>query len=150
MVGQLAVPGLELFASLTTHDGLEVPHHHGKGVWADHRANRVNGVDGVLQIDLEGAVHGLLQRGCAARDGHQIAAQNAHLGDVGVFLLDIHLAHVNLAGNAHQRTGRGQGYAMLAGAGLGNDFFLPMNLASSASPRQWLILCAPCDSDPRA
>ncbi|MNC35324.1 hypothetical protein D3C75_838040 [compost metagenome] len=45
-----------------------------------------------------------------------------------MFLLDVHLAHVDFAGNAHQRTGGGQRHAVLAGAGLGDHLALAHEL----------------------
>lgn len=93
--------------------------------------DRTDGIDEalwVLEVFLEGAVYRFLERRGAAGNRHQLAAEDLHLGDVGVFFLDIHLAHVDLAGDAHQRTGGGEGHAVLPGAGLGDDFLLAHEL----------------------
>ena len=120
--------GQELLACLAANDALEVAHHHREGVGADHRADGVEVVLGVGEVFLKGAIDGFLERGGAARHGHQIAAQDAHLGDVGVFLFDIDLAHVDLAGDAHQCAGGGQCHAVLTGAGLGDHLLFAHEL----------------------
>jgi len=78
----------------------------------------------ILQVFLEGAIHRFLERRCAAGDRYQLAAEDLHLGDVRVFLLDVHLAHMNLAGNADQRAGGSQGNPVLAGASLRDHLLL--------------------------
>ncbi|MPM51987.1 hypothetical protein SDC9_98740 [bioreactor metagenome] len=119
---------LELLARFAADDGLKITHHLREGVWAHHRADGVQIVGRVVQVFLEGAVHRVLERRLAARNGHQLAAQDAHLGDVGVFFFDVHLAHVDLARNAHQCAGGCQRHAVLARAGFGDHLGLAHEL----------------------
>jgi len=128
MIRQTTVSGEKLLAGLVTDDRLEIADHLRKRVRADHRSDRVDVVVRILQVFLEGAVHCFLERRRAAGDGHQLAAEDLHLGDVGVFLLDVHLAHVDLAGDADQRAGGGQSDTMLAGTGLGDHLGLAHEL----------------------
>ncbi|MNJ48047.1 hypothetical protein D3C77_432280 [compost metagenome] len=128
LIGQAAMFGEELLAGLGTDDRLEIADHLRERMRADHRTDGVDVIVRVLQVLLEGAVHRFLERRRAAGHRHQLAAEDLHLGDVGVFFLDVHLAHVNLAGNSHQRAGGGQGHAVLAGAGFGDDLGLAHEL----------------------
>ncbi len=124
LVRQATMPGEKLAARLLTDDRLEIADHLRERMRADHRADGVEVVLRILQVFLEGAVHRFLERRRASGDRHQLAAEDLHLGDVGMFLLDVHLAHVDFAGDAHQRAGGGQGDTVLAGAGLGDHLGL--------------------------
>ena len=123
-IRQLVVLRQKLRPRFAPDDALKVAHHFGKRVRPDHRADGVDEVDRVFQVLLKRAIDRVLERARAARDGHQFAAQNFHLDDVGVLFGDVDFAHVNFAVDAHQRTSRGQRHAVLASAGLGNHFGL--------------------------
>ncbi len=116
-IGQLARLLRKLLARFAANDRLELGHHHREGVRTDHRADGVEEMLGVAQIFVEGAVHGIFERLGAAIDAHHLGAENLHLGDIGVFLSDVDLAHVDFARQPDQRAGRGQRHAMLPGAG---------------------------------
>ena len=124
VLGQPAVPFQELRACLAPDDRLEVPNHLRERVRPHNRSDRIQIIGRVRQVLLEGTVHGFLQRGRPPRHRHQPAPQNAHLRDVGVLFLDVHLTHVDLAGNAHQCTGGCQRHPVLPGPGLGNHLLL--------------------------
>ena len=119
----------ELLARLLADDRLEVADHHGEGVGADGGANGVEVVIGVCEVLLKRIVDGLLEGRGAAGDGDEGAAEEAHLGDVGVLLLDVDLAHVDLAGDADEGAGGGEGDTVLAGASLGNNLLLVHKLS---------------------
>ena len=121
---QPAVPLQELRARLAPDDRLEVPHHLRERMRPHDRADCIQVIGRVRQVFLEGTVHGFLQRGSPPRHRHQSAPQNAHLRDVRVLFLDVHLAHVDLAGNAHQCTGGCQCHPVLTGSGFGNHLLL--------------------------
>ena len=131
-VGEVAGHLLELLARLDADDALEVAHHEREGMRADHRADAVDGVLVVGEIRLEGRVDGLLERLEAVRHGHDRGAQQLHAADVGRLLLDVDLAHVDLALEAEVGGGRGQRDAVLAGAGLGDDLLLAHVLGQQA------------------
>ena len=114
----------KLRARLAPDDALEVAHHLRERVRAHHRADGIEEMDRVFHVLLEGAVHRVLEGARTARHGHQLAAQNFHLGDVGVLLGDVDLAHVDFALDTHQRTGRRQRHPMLASARFGQHLGL--------------------------
>ena len=110
---------------------------------ADHRPNGIDIVRRVFQVFLKGAVDRLFQGGRTAGDRYQFAAENAHLGNIRVFFLDIHLTHVNLAGNAYQRAGGGQRHTVLAGASLGDHFLLAHELGQQRFTQAVIDLVRP-------
>ena len=124
VLGQPAVPIQELRTCLAPDDRLEVPHHLRERMRPHDRSDRIQVIGRVRQVLLESTVHGFLQRGRSPRHRHQPAPQNAHLRDVRVLFLDVHLAHVDLAGNAHQCTGGCQCHPVLTGSGFGNHLLL--------------------------
>ena len=122
---QTAFAHQKLLARLFTHDLLEITHHHRERMRTHHRADRIDTADRVLEIFLERRIDRVLERGGTACHGHQVTAQDLHLGDVRVFLLDIHLTHVDLTGDTDQGAGRRQRHTMLPGPGLGQHLLLP-------------------------
>ena len=122
----------ELLARLDADDPLEVAHHQRERMRADDRADAVDGVLVVGQVGLEGGVDGLLEGLQAVRDGHDRGAEELHAADVGRLLLDVHLAHVDLALEAEVGGGRGERDAVLAGAGLGDELLLAHVLGQQA------------------
>ena len=104
------------------------------------------GADGIQlgyrigQIGFKGAVDRLLEGLAAMGHRYHVGTENAHPHHVRMLLGNIHLAHVDVTLEAYQGRGGGQRHPMLTGAGLGNHLLLAHFLASSASPRQWLIL----------
>lgn len=97
----------------------------------DSTHNRPNGVDKlvrVLEVLVEGVVDGVLERRLPTRHGNELAAEDLHLGDVGRLLLNVDLAHVDLAGDADERARGREGNTVLAGAGLGDDLLLAHEL----------------------
>ena len=114
----------KLFARLFTDDLLKVTHHHRERMRTDHRADRVDAANRVLEVFLESRIDSIFQRRGTPRHGHQVTAQDLHLGDVRVFLFDIHLTHVNLAWNSNQGAGSGQSHPVLTRTGLGQHLLL--------------------------
>ena len=66
-------------------------------------------------------VHRIFQRARAGGDAAHFRAEQMHAEDIGLLPLDIHLAHVDDAGQTEARRDRGGGDAMLAGAGFRDD-----------------------------
>ena len=66
-------------------------------------------------------VHGIFQRLRARRDGVDLGTQQLHAEHVGALSLDVDCAHEDLAGQVELGADRGDGDAVLAGAGLGDD-----------------------------
>ena len=123
-VGDVAGHVVELLAGFDADHALEVAHHHGEGVGADDRADAVDLRDGVGHVGLEAGVHGFFEGFEAEGDGDDIRAEQLHAGDVGGLFGDVHFAHVDVTFQAKIGGGGGQGHAVLAGAGFGDEFFL--------------------------
>ena len=68
-----------------------------------------------------GLGHGVLERGGARGDGHDRCAEKTHPVDIQRLADGIFLSHEDDAFHAHERRGGGGGYAVLTGAGLGNQ-----------------------------
>ena len=123
-IRQTAFAREKLLARLLADDALEIAHHLRKRMRADHGTDRIQEIDRIAHVFVERAVHRILQRAGAARNGHHLAAEDFHLRDVRMLLLDVDLAHVDFAGNADQCAGRRQRHAVLPGAGLGQHLGL--------------------------
>ena len=122
----------KLLARLDAHDTLEIADHEREGMRAHDRANAVDRVLVVGQIGLKGRVDGLLECLEPAGDRHDSGAEQLHAADVRRLLLDIDLAHVDLALEAEMSCRSCEGDAMLAGAGLGDDLLLSHVLREQA------------------
>ncbi len=123
-VGKGAGHLLDLTPCLNADDALEVADHHREGVGADHRTDAVDLVDRIFKVRLEGRVDGILEGSGAAGDADDGGAEDLHPAHVRRFLLDVHLAHVDVTLQAEQRRCGGQGHPMLTRAGLGDDLLL--------------------------
>ena len=120
-VGQPALALEQLLARLVADDPLEV---------ADHGRERVRAGDGaedvVRRLDVgdpvaEGLVDRVLEGARAGGHRDDLGAEQPHAGDVERLAPGVLLAHVDGAGQPHER-GRGRRRdAVLAGAGLGDD-----------------------------
>ncbi len=84
---------------------------------AYNRADGVKVIDRILEIFLECTVHSIFQGAGAPGNRNQFATQDFHLGDIGVFLFDVNLTHVNFTWDVHQCTGAGERHAMLTRPG---------------------------------
>jgi len=108
--------------------------------------DRTDAVDRGLvlgQIRLERGVDRFLERLETVRHRHHGRAQEPHTADVRRLLLDVDLAHVDLALEA-EVGGRGARVTPCWPAPVSAmTFFLPMHLASRPSPIQWFGLWAP-------
>ncbi len=123
IVGQLTGHFLELFAGFNPDDALKIAHHHGEGVGANHGANAVDGVDGVLEVGLESGVDSFLEGFQAVGNGHDLRPEDFHPGDIGVLLGDVDFAHVDLTFESEVGGGGGEGDPMLTSTGFGNEPF---------------------------
>ena len=120
-IRQPALGLLHLGADLRADDGLEVAHHGGIGVGPGRGADAVERVVDVGDPVAQGLVHGVLEGAGARLHRHDLGAQHLHAEHVGLLPLDVDRAHVDHAGQAEARAGRGGGDAVLARAGLGDD-----------------------------
>ena len=120
-VGQPALPLEHLLAGLVADHPLEV---------ADHRRERVRPGDGaedvVRRLDVghpvaERLVDRVLERARAGGHRDDLGAEQPHPGDVERLAAGVLLAHVDGAGQPHERRGGRRRDAVLAGAGLGDD-----------------------------
>ena len=76
---------------------------------------------GVAGPVADGFVDGVLEGLVAGGDGDDLGAEHTHALDVGPLTADVEGAHVDAAGQAHQGAHGGRGYAVLPGAGFGDD-----------------------------
>ena len=123
-VGDVAGHVEELLAGLDADDALEVADHHREGVGADDGADAVELRDGILHVGAEAGIDGLLEGAQAEGDGDDLGAEELHAGDVGGLLGDVDFAHVDVALEAEVGGGGGEGHAVLAGAGFGDELLL--------------------------
>ncbi len=72
-----------------------------------------------------------------------VRAQQLHAGDVGGLLGDVHLAHVDVAFHAEVGRRGGQGHAVLARAGLGDQLLLAHVLGQQALAHAVVQLVGP-------
>ena len=135
-------PAMASTCSLRLHpdDPLEVAHHGRERVRAHHRADAVvAGVDRGHPV-AERLVDGVLERPAARRDRHHLGAEQPHPGHVQRLPLGVLLAHVDDAVQAEQRAGGRGGYAVLAGAGLGDHPLLAHPLGQQRLPKHIIDL----------
>ena len=105
---------------LLAHHPLELPHHPRIGMGPDHRPDAVVGVLDRGHPVAQCFVDGVLQRGAAGVDGHDLGAEQPHAEDVEGLAVDVDRPHEHLAPQAEQGGGGGGGHAVLAGTGLGD------------------------------
>mmetsp|Transcript_58884 Transcript_58884/g.141252 ORF Transcript_58884/g.141252 Transcript_58884/m.141252 type:complete len:287 (+) Transcript_58884:585-1445(+) len=115
----------ELLLGLEADDALEVAHHHREGVGADGRADGEEHRLVVAHEGAEGRVHRLLERLTTFSHRDDSRTEHLHATHVRPLLLDVDLAHVDLALELHECGGGGERDAVLARARLGNDLALP-------------------------
>ncbi len=120
-VRQAVLRRQQLLARLATDHRLEIPHHARIGRRSRHGADDVEGVVDIGDPVAQRLVHGVLERRRAGVDGHDLGAEQAHALHVGLLALDVGGAHVDHAGHAQPRRHRGDGNAVHAGAGLGDQ-----------------------------
>ena len=89
---------------------------------AKDRADAVYSVVVLVCISLKGGVHSFLKGLQAVGDFHHVCAQYLHPGHVGGLLFYVHSAHVNIALKAEVGRRGGQSHAVLACAGLSDEF----------------------------
>ena len=129
---QFAVLLDDLPCRLLADDRLEPADHFGKGGGAAGRAEDVVGVVEIGDPVAEGLVDRVLQGAGAVLDRHHGGPHLLHPEDVRALPSDIHLAHVNRAGETEFGGHGGGGHAVLAGAGLGDHPFLAHSLHQQA------------------
>src|SRR5438093_621965 len=114
----------ELSERLAPDDRLKVAHHHRIRMRAQDGAEDVVRGANVGDPIANRFVDRILQRPASAGNGNDLGAQESHTEDVQLLASHIDFAHVDNALQAEQRAGGGSGYAVLAGAGLGDDALL--------------------------
>ena len=120
-IGQAAGHFGELFARFDAHDVLEIAHHHREGVRADNRADGEESRVGLRHIGVKGAVDGFLEGAPTKANRYHFGTEQFHAGDVGGFLGDVDLAHVDFTLHAEIGRRSGERHAMLTGAGFGHQ-----------------------------
>ena len=120
-VGQPALPLQHLLARLVADHPLEVADHRRERVRSGDRAEHV-----VRRLDVgdpvaERLVDRVLQGAGAGRHRDDLGAEQPHPGDVERLAAGVLLAHVDGAGQPHERRRGRRRDAVLAGAGLGDD-----------------------------
>jgi len=90
-----------------------------------------------------GFADGVLECAAAVGDADYVGAEEAHAEDVETLTAHVFFAHVDGAIEAEERADGGCRDAVLPSAGFGDDAALAHARASSAWPRQLLILWAP-------
>ena len=98
-------------------DGLEFADQPGIGMWSDRRAQQVVTMDGIGDPVAQRRVNRGAQRAVARRNRHDFGAEQPHAPDVRRLSRHVDLAHVDDAGQADARAGRGARNAVLAGSG---------------------------------
>jgi len=114
----------ELFAGFDADDALEVTDHHREGMGADDGADAVELGDGVFHVGAEAGVDSFLEGLESEGDRNDLGTEEFHAGDIGCLLGDIDFAHVDVALEAEVGRGSGEGHAVLAGTGFGDEFLL--------------------------
>src|SRR3990172_4090519 len=110
----------DLFLRFASDHGLEIAHHHGKGMRTEDRAQYVMRVRNVRDPVAHGLVDGVLERFAADVDRPHHGPEELHAEDIERLPGNIFRAHVDLAVQpAHCRRSRRR-TAMLARARLGN------------------------------
>ncbi len=117
---QPADPVEDLRPRLHPDDPLEVADQHRERMRPHHGADAVVGRVHRGHPVPHGLVDRVLERAAARGDGDDLGAEQPHPGDVEGLAGGVLLPHVDHAVQAEQRTGRGRGHAVLAGAGLGD------------------------------
>ncbi len=123
-----------LLEAFVADDALEVPHHHGVGMGASHRADDVEGVFHIRHPVAHGLVQGIFQRLAAAFDRNHGRAQQFHAIDIGALAFDIFRAHVDHTLQPVTGADGGRRHAMLPCACFGNDTRLAHALGKHGLP----------------
>jgi len=93
-------------------------------MWTEHRAEHVVGGSDVRHPVPHRFIDSVLQCSASRRHGYDSGAEQFHAKNVQFLAANIFLAHVNIALETQTRADRCSRYAVLAGAGFGNDAFL--------------------------
>src|SRR5712692_4820099 len=123
-VGQLAVDGQVLLAGLVADDTLQVADHFRVWVRTDHRTDDVVGRAYVRHPVPYGFRGRVLERLRSASHLFDLSAQQLHAADVHRLAAHVLGAHVNRAREAEASGDGGDGDAVLARTGLGDDALL--------------------------
>mmetsp|Transcript_21830 Transcript_21830/g.44857 ORF Transcript_21830/g.44857 Transcript_21830/m.44857 type:complete len:448 (-) Transcript_21830:28-1371(-) len=128
IIGLVIVAHLVQFGKLllgfVSDNGLEISHHHGKGVGTNDAPDTEQHILGIGHVGPKGRIDGLLQRFLSVGRRNDGRSQHLHAADVGPFLFDVDLSHVDFAVQSQQRSTGRQGDPVLAGTGFGNDLGL--------------------------
>ena len=118
---QLAFGFQNLCARFMADDFVKVAHHGGIGMRSQHAAQKIMRGADVGDPVAHGFVDGIFQRARAGIHAADFGPQQAHAEDVQFLAAHVFGAHVDDAFEAEQRAHCGCGYAVLAGAGFGDD-----------------------------
>ena len=123
-VGQTAFVLEDLTFRFARDDAVEVADHRRIRVRAECGAEDVEGIADIGDPVAHGFVDGVLERGGAGADTAYFSSQKPHAEDVQLLPAHVFFPHVDNAFHAKERADCGGGYAVLAGAGLGDDALL--------------------------
>ena len=110
---------------LATDHGLEIAHHHGVGMGAEHRAEDVEGGAHVGDPVAQGLIDRIFERLRAGIHLHHLGAHEAHANDVELLPAHVLGTHVDPALETEERGCGRDRHPVLAGAGFGDHTSLP-------------------------
>src|ERR1035441_5579023 len=124
-IGQAILRQLYLAHGFLSDYFMKVADHDGIRVRAESRAQQVVGGRDVGDPVAHGFAYGVLKGPAAVGYGYHFGAQQTHAEDVETLAPHVLFAHVDGAIEAEKRADRCRSDAMLAGAGFGDNAFLP-------------------------
>ena len=114
----------ELFLGFAPDDFLEVAHHQWVWMGSNSRTKTIKSSLIFFRIRIKSGIHRLLKRPAALFDNDDIGAEDFDTIDVWGLLDDIDFAHIDIALKPKIRSRHGNGRAMAARPGFGNEFLL--------------------------
>src|SRR6266849_11054956 len=121
MRGKALFRGEDLLAGFAANNGLKIANHGWIRMCAEDRAKQIVRSADVGDPVAHGFVDGVFQSFAARFDADDLRAEHAHARDVERLAGHVFRTHVDGALQAEMRGDGGGGYAVLAGAGFGDD-----------------------------
>mmetsp|Transcript_2145 Transcript_2145/g.4683 ORF Transcript_2145/g.4683 Transcript_2145/m.4683 type:complete len:205 (-) Transcript_2145:397-1011(-) len=120
-VGHTSCKIFELLFCFKAYHGLEVTHHHGKGVRAYRRSNGKEHGLWILHEGPERGIDGFFERSPTFGGGDHFGTKYLHASDIGPLLFNIDFTHMNFTTHFHQGRRRSQGDSVLSSTCFGNE-----------------------------
>src|SRR5947209_10956864 len=114
----------DLRARLTSYNGVEIPHHGGIRMSAQHASQQIMRGTDIGDPVAHGLIDCIFERARAGFNSTHLRAQQSHAKNIQFLAAHVLNAHIDHAVKTKQRANCCRGHSMLSGASLSNDALL--------------------------